>query len=192
MRYGFVGVMLKPTWNHRIGWGKGLLYQNSTDESIKDQGNIGCVLWLEMHCPSWICTTWSDGKRTVVPESFSTFEGCCAQDGAWIVAKRDTDVAPWQRARSHVAPHPQLSGKTSDIHCAPSTQFSGHSPSRIFSVSQTLKGHRFQTTAEIQERELHAITECAFQEESNDGTNIRNSVSSVEGTALNRTVLTTL
>jgi len=47
------------------------------------------------------------------------------------------DVAPRQSAGSRVAPHPQLSGKTSDIRCAPSTLFSGLSPSRLFPVSQT-------------------------------------------------------
>jgi hypothetical protein len=32
---------------------------------------------------------------------------------------------------------PQLPGKTSDIRCAPATLFSGLSPSRLFSLSQT-------------------------------------------------------
>jgi hypothetical protein len=34
-------------------------------------------------------------------------------------------------------PHPQLAGKMSDICCAPSTLFSGHSSIRLFPVSQT-------------------------------------------------------
>jgi len=38
---------------------------------------------------------------------------------------------------SRVTPHPQLSGKTSDIRCASSTLFSGLNPSRLFPVSQT-------------------------------------------------------
>jgi hypothetical protein len=33
--------------------------------------------------------------------------------------------------------HPQLSGKTSDVRCAPATLFSGLSPSRRLPVSQT-------------------------------------------------------
>ena len=63
MRHGFMGMMLKLRWNRRSGWGKGLLVQKSTHESVKDQGDVGCVFWLERHCPSWICTTWSDGKQ---------------------------------------------------------------------------------------------------------------------------------
>ena len=80
--------------------------------------NVVLVVFFdwESHCPSWICTTWSHGKQTVLPESFSEFEGCCAQEEAWIVGKPDLDVAPRQCAGSHVAPHLQLSGKTSDIH----------------------------------------------------------------------------
>ena len=91
-----------------------------TDMSVKDQGVVGCVFWLERHCPSWICTTWSDGKQTVVPGSFSAFEGCCAQEEAWIVGKPDLDVAPWHCDSSRIAPHLHLSGKTSDICCAAS------------------------------------------------------------------------
>jgi hypothetical protein len=33
--------------------------------------------------------------------------------------------------------HPQLYGKTSDIHCAPLTLFSGLNPSKLFPISQT-------------------------------------------------------
>ena len=82
----------------------------------------------------------------------------------------DDDVAPWQYASSCITRHQQLSGKTSDICCAPSTLFSWPSPSKLFPVSQiktTLKGRRFQTIEEIQEnaiRELRAIEESACQE----------------------------
>jgi len=38
-----MGMMLKPRYNHRSGWGKGLLDQKSTDKSVKDQGDAGCV-----------------------------------------------------------------------------------------------------------------------------------------------------
>ena len=99
------------------------------------QGVVGCVFWLERHCPSRICITWSDGKLTVVPGSSGALEGCCAQEEAWIVGKQDLEVAPRQCAGSRVAPHPQLSGKISDIRCAPSTLFSGLSPSRLFPFS---------------------------------------------------------
>jgi len=104
---------------------------------ISDNQDVGCVFWLERHCQSWICTMWSDGKRTVIPGSFIAFEGWCAQEEAWIVGKPDWDVAPRQYADSRVALHQQLSGKTSDIRCAPSTLFFGLSPSRLFLVSQT-------------------------------------------------------
>jgi len=38
-----MGMMLKPRGNHHSGWGKGLLDQKSMDESVKDQGDVGCV-----------------------------------------------------------------------------------------------------------------------------------------------------
>jgi hypothetical protein len=85
------------------------------------------------------------------------------------VGKPDLDVAP-QCAGSGVASHPQLSGKTSDIRCVPSTLFSGLNPSRLFlfpKLKTTLKGRRFQTIEEIQEnaiKELRSITESAFHE----------------------------
>ena len=164
MRHGFMGMMLKPRCNCRSGLGKGLLDQKSTDESVKDQGVGGYVFWLERHCPSRICTTWSDGKQTVVPGSFSAFEGCCAQDEAWIVGKPGLDVAPRQCAGSHVPPYPQLSGKTSDIRCAPSTLSPDLDPADFFlfpKLKTTLKWRRFQTTEEIKKnatRELRAIT----------------------------------
>jgi len=123
--------------------------------------------WLERHFPTWICTKWSDGKQTVLPGSFSAFEGRCAQEEAWIVGKVDLDVAPRQCAGSRVAPRQQLSGKTSDIRCTSSTLFSGLSPSKFFlfpKLKTTLKRRRFQTI-ESQEnaiREPRAITENAF------------------------------
>jgi len=86
------------------------------------------------------------------------------------VGKPDLDVAPQQCAGSRVTPHPQLSGKTSDICCAPSTYSLDLAPAYFFLFSKlkpTLKGRYFQTIEEIQEnaiRELHAITESAFQE----------------------------
>jgi len=51
--------------------------------------------------------------------------------------KSDLDVAPRQCAVSCFAPHPQLSGKTTDIRCVPSTLFSGLSLSCLFPVSLT-------------------------------------------------------
>jgi hypothetical protein len=57
-----------------------------------------------------------------------------------------------------------------DTRCAPSTLFSGLSPSKLFlfpKLKTTLKGCRFQPIEAIQEnvlRELRAITESVFQE----------------------------
>jgi len=86
------------------------------------------------------------------------------------VGKPDLDVAPRQCAGSRIAPHPQLSGKTSDIHCDPSTLSLDLAPEHFFRFPKhktILKGCRFQTTEEIQQnviRELCAISESAFQE----------------------------
>ena len=38
-----MGMMLKPRRNRRSGWGRSLLDQKSTNDSVKDQGEIGCV-----------------------------------------------------------------------------------------------------------------------------------------------------
>ena len=48
MRRGFMGMMLKPRCNRRSGWGKCAIFlvsptKKSTDESIKYQGDVGCV-----------------------------------------------------------------------------------------------------------------------------------------------------
>jgi hypothetical protein len=40
MRRGFIGMMLKPRCNRRSGWGKVLLDQKSTDESVRDKGAV--------------------------------------------------------------------------------------------------------------------------------------------------------
>ena len=39
-----MGMMLKPRWNCRSGSGKGILNQKNADESVKDQGDVGCFL----------------------------------------------------------------------------------------------------------------------------------------------------
>jgi len=84
--------------------------------------------------------------------------------------KTDLDVALRQCTGSHIAPHPQLSGETSDIGCACPPYSPDLAPADFFlfpEVKTTLKGRHFQTIEEIQEnviRELHAITESAFQE----------------------------
>ena len=153
MRRGFMGTMLIPRCKRRSGWGKGLLDQKSTDVSVKDQGAVGCVFFLlERQCPSWICTTWSHGKQTVVPEGFSAFEGCCAQEEVWIVGKPDQtrhhDNAPAHvsllirsylaKPKTSVVPHPPCS---SDLAPADFLLFP--------KLKTTLKGRRFQTIEEI-------------------------------------------
>ena len=86
------------------------------------------------------------------------------------MGKPDLDVAPRQCAGSRVTPHPQLSGKTSDIRCAPPPYSPDLVPADFFlfpKLKNTLKRRRFQTIEEIQENaigELRAITESAFQE----------------------------
>ena len=130
---------------------KGLTDQKCTDESVKDQG-VDCVFWLERHCPSRICITWSDGKLTVVPGSSGALEGCCAQEEAWIVGKQDLEVAPRQCAGSRIAPHPQLSGKN-QTSVMPHPPYSPDlAPAEFFLFSKlktTLKGRRFKTTEEF-------------------------------------------
>ena len=165
MRRGFMGMILKLRCNRRSGWGKGLLQKK---HAWVGQRSRWCwfVFWLERHCPSWICTTWSDGTRTVVPGSFSAFEGCCAQKEAWIVGKPDLDMAPAHASllirsflakyQTSVLPHPPYSPDLApeDFLLFPK-------------LKTTLQGRRFQTTEEIQEnaiRELRAITESALQE----------------------------
>jgi len=38
------GYDVEPRCNLRRGWGKDILDQKSTDESVKDEGGVGCVL----------------------------------------------------------------------------------------------------------------------------------------------------
>ena len=159
MRRGFMGMMLKPRCNRRSGWGKGVL----------DQKKHGWAGQRSRCC--WLC--FFNGKvqkNTVVPGSFSAFEGCYAQEEAWIVGKTDLDVAPRQCAGSRsllihsylakhqtsVVPHPPYSPDLApeDLFLSPK-------------LKTTFKGRRFQTIEEIQENatiELRAITSSAFQE----------------------------
>lgn len=51
----------------------------STQESVKDQGDVGCVFLPQRHCPSGIYTMWSDGKRESIPRNSSAFERSRAQ-----------------------------------------------------------------------------------------------------------------
>ena len=86
------------------------------------------------------------------------------------MGKPDLDVAPRQCAGSHVAPHPQLTGKTSDIRCAHPPHSLELAPADFFlfpKLKTTSKGHHFQTIEETQEnaiREPCTIKESPFQE----------------------------
>jgi hypothetical protein len=51
--------------------------------------------------------------------------------------EKETWLLHHDNALTRVAPHPQLSGKTSYIRWAPSTLFSGLRPSRLYLVSRT-------------------------------------------------------
>lgn len=100
-----------------------------------------CWLYLFFNCKGTahyeICSTWSDGKLTVVPGSFNLFQGRCAQEDAWIMGKLELDAAPQQCSNLSITPHRQLSGTTSDILCSPSALLSGLSPGRLFPVYKT-------------------------------------------------------
>ena len=86
------------------------------------------------------------------------------------MGKPDLDITPRQCAGSRVSPHPQLSGKISDIRCAHPPYSPNLAPADFFlfpKLKSTLKGRRFQTIEEIQEnaiRERRAITESEFLE----------------------------
>ena len=97
--------------------------KRSTDESVKDQGDVGCVFWLERHYPSLIFTTWSDGKQTFVPRSFSAFEGAvrmkrpdcgettlgCCTTTMRRLARPSSSTVIWQNIRHPLCPiHPTL------------------------------------------------------------------------------------
>ena len=92
-----MGTMLKPRCNHRSGWGKGLHDQKKQNESVKDQGDVGCDFWLERHCPL------SDGKQTVVPGSFSVFEDAVHRKGTELW-KSQTWMFLHDNPPGHVSP----------------------------------------------------------------------------------------
>ena len=164
-----MGMMMKQICSRRSGLWKCLLDQINTDESDKVQDDIDYVFRLENIVNHEICATCSDGKRKILPGNFSAFEGCFVQEEAWIVEKRYFLVAPGHCAELRVALHPQLSGKTSDIRCAPSTLISGLIPAN-FSCFQILKHFWRKVVSKpyrrsgIATRVLRAIRECGFQE----------------------------
>jgi len=87
-----------------------------------------------------------------------------------LCAGRGLNCGKTRRTGSSVTPHPQLSGKTSDIRCVHPSYSPDLAPAEFFlfpKLKTTLKGRRFQTTEEIQEnaiRERRVITYSAFQE----------------------------
>lgn len=81
--YGY-NVEVKIHSSKWVDGGKGLIaqkYKRTMDESVKDQRVVGCVFFkLWRLYPPWLCTTWSDGKLTVLPGGLRAFEGCYAQE----------------------------------------------------------------------------------------------------------------
>ena len=86
------------------------------------------------------------------------------------MGKPHLDVAPRQCAGSRVAGHPQLLAKRQTSVVLHPPYFPDLAPADFIlfpKIKTTLKGRRFQIIELIQEnaiRELHAITESAFQE----------------------------
>jgi len=138
--------------------------KKSTDESVKDQGDVGCVFCLERHCPLWICTMLSDGKQTVVPGSFSAFEDAVCrkrpeqwENQTWMLHGDNAPAHASLLNRSYLAKH-----QTFIVPHPPNSPDLAPADFFLFpKLKPTLKGRRFQITEEIQEsaiRELCAIT----------------------------------
>ena len=156
-----MGMMLKPRCNRRNVWGKGLLDQKCTDESVKDQGDAGCVFSLERLCPSWICPTWSDGKQLYQEVLARLRDAVCRKrPELW---KNQT----WMLHHNNAPAHTSLLTCTYVTKCQtsvlPHAPYSPDlAPADFFlfpKLKTTLKGRRFQTIKEIQEnaiRELRA------------------------------------
>jgi len=138
--------------------------QKSTDESVKDQGGVGCVFWLGRLCPSWICTTWSDGKQ-LYQEVLARLRDAVRRRGLNCgkirlgfctttmrrLTRRSSSAFIWQNVR-----HPPYSLELAPVDFFPFPK-----------LKTTLKGRRFQTIEEIQgnaAREVRTIRESAFQE----------------------------
>ena len=140
-----------------------------TDMSVKDQGVVGCVFWLEKHCPLWTCTTWSDGKQLYQEVVARLRDAVCSkrpelwENQTWMLHRDNSPAHASLLIRSCLAKHqPSV---------VPHQPYSpGLAPAHFLlfpKLKSTLKGRRLETTEENQEnatQELRAITESAFQE----------------------------
>jgi len=170
MRNGFMGIMLKPRFNRRNGWGQGLLYPKSRYESVKDQAVVGCVFdWksivqhefvqrgqmVNKQLYQEVLARLRDAMRRKKPEMWKNQTRILHHDNAPSHASLliRSYLAKHQKS---VVPHPPYSP---DL--APAEFF-------LFpKLKTTLEGRRFQTIEESQEnaiRERRAIKVSAFQE----------------------------
>ena len=77
-----MGMVLKPRCNRRSGWGKGLLDQTSTDDSVKDQGDVRYVFdWKGIVHHEFVPRGQMVNKQ-LYQKVFSVFEVRCAQEEA--------------------------------------------------------------------------------------------------------------
>jgi len=76
--------MLKPRCNRRRGWGKGPPRQKKKARMSRSKIKVLLLVFFEWKRIVYheFFTTCSVGKQTVVPGSFSAFEGCCAREEA--------------------------------------------------------------------------------------------------------------
>jgi len=130
-----MGMMLKPRCNCCSGWGKGLLHQKSTDESVKDQGDVGCVFFVwkgvvhhefvprgqmvNKQSHQEVLARLRDAVRRKRPELW--------ENQTWMLHHDNAPAHASLLIRSYLAKHP----------LCPIHPFSGLSPSTLFSVSQT-------------------------------------------------------
>lgn len=105
----------------------------STNKSVKDQCEVLFFYFKGIVLKSFYHGT--DSKHRSLPANSSTFKGCCAQKGAFIVGKKTWmlhhDNAPALRCFFSADMQQILYPR-----CAPSPVFAGSSP-RLFPLSQT-------------------------------------------------------
>jgi hypothetical protein len=132
-------MMLKPKRIRRSGWGKGPDNNNKkgTNESAKDKGGVGCVMDWKGTVHHELLPHDQVLYKQLYQEVLARLRDAVRRNRCELWGKPDLDVASRQCAGPRVAPHPQLSGYTSNIRCSPSTPFSTLSPSELFPVSQT-------------------------------------------------------
>jgi len=166
-----MGMMLKPRCNPQ--WmGRGSPRQKkSTDESVKDQGDVGFFFFfwkgivhhefvprgqmVNKQLYQEVLTRLRNDVRRKSPELW--------ENQTWMLHHDNAPAHASLLIRSYLAKHQTF--------VVPHPPYSPDlAPADIFlfpKLKTTMKGRRFQTTEEIQEsaiRELRGITESAFQE----------------------------